>query len=135
MFPFPTPKTATEALRQCHIHARAMAMLTDPQYVLYRCAYGKFGVYRRSYTSAPDTGYTVSLHPLRCNCPDYESKGYFCKHLVFLWTVLEREAEQGLCDYPADIVACLQHEMESYGESAIYSDRADRLVREAGGGF
>lgn len=117
---FPHPRTPQEALTQANVLHRAQTLFQSGYdfYIADQDAY-RFGI-----CGSQGEHYEVNVRALTCSCKCFQERTY-CKHLVGL--ILCREAQE------ASQVKAL--ELQHKDADVLLSDRIDRIVREAGGGF
>ena len=90
-----------QAVRSARTEEKAIAIAAElrkgGEYVAYGQTEGVFGIYKKSYSNAPDTSYLINLNALpvpTCTCPDFAKYGDYCKHIRGLEIAQDMDAQE-----------------------------------------
>lgn len=118
--PVPSPRNAPEASRLIRCTEAAAAL----DVMLYNVA---GGIELESFKTDAQGNrtsrrYLVDMVEFTCSCPDFQAKGQFCKHLIFVEGLM-REAEEIECDRRARFM-----EDQEEGRLVMENHRTERSL-------
>jgi predicted nucleic acid-binding Zn finger protein len=90
---------STATSREARVEEKAIAIAAElrkgGEYVAYECGNGVYGMMKKSYSTAPDMSYAITLGETpTCTCPDFAAHQNFCKHIRGLQIAQDMDAQE-----------------------------------------